>query len=266
MTREKIKMPMDLYKKIVSQAVEMGIRRLDFSHYNEVFLDDLFVDRIRYAKEKGLTVFTFSNGSKTKPKDIDPLLDSGLDLIIFSIDGGTKKSFEEIRKGADFDKTVGIIQALLKRRKERSLSKPAIHIHSTILSKKNQKTTQYLHQIFDGADSFTIGLVDSRGDQGNYHFAQEVASNGRQTKLYPCVSPFGELTVMSSGEVCLCCRDYDGSVIIGDLRKQTLQEVYNSKKLEEIQRLHLNGQGDQIDICKNCDALYRATLSWWRNG
>ena len=84
-----------------------------------------------------------------------------------------------------------------------------------------------------------------------YAFARNFASKGREGRLYPCVSPF-----FGGGVVML-----HGLRWLGDLRKQTLEKTYNSKRLKEIQQLHLSGQGDQMEIYKNCATLYRSTLS-----
>ena len=110
-----------------------------------------------------------------------------------------------------------------------------------------------------------MGLADSRGDQKDYNFMKTFTSNTNKSRLYPCSIPWTTLTVMSNGKVCICCRDHDGEVILGDLNKQTITEVLNSEEMLKVKKLHLEGQGDKIDLCKNCDSLYRANLSWWAN-
>lgn len=56
MTRAKVKMDMNLFIRIVDDAVKNGFTDLLLSNYGEPFLDDRIFDRIKYAKEKGLRV------------------------------------------------------------------------------------------------------------------------------------------------------------------------------------------------------------------
>ena len=264
MEREKTLMPMDLYKKIIDGVVAFGYTRLNLSHYNEPFLDKNLFERVRYAKTKGMIVGFFSNGTVMTPEKAENTLDADVDWINLSVDGGTKESFEKIRVGANFEETCNNISHLIKLRKERNSNKPVINIHSTIVSKENLESSKQLTELLNGADTYTMGLADSRGGQDNYNFMKNfVSSNRNKTRLYPCVIPWTALTVMSNGKVCLCCRDHDGEVILGDLNKQTIVEVLDSEEMREIRDLHLRGEGDKIDLCKNCDSLYRANLSWW---
>ena len=211
-----------------------------------------------------MNVGFFSNGTVMTPEKAENTLDADVDWINLSVDGGTKESFEKIRVGASFEETCNNISHLIKLRKERNSNKPVINIHSTIVSKENLESSKQLTELLNGADTYTMGLADSRGGQENYNFMKNFTSSNRnKTRLYPCSIPWTDLTVMSNGKVCLCCRDHDGEVILGDLNKQTIVEVLDSEEMREIRDLHLRGEGDKIDLCKNCDSLYRANLSWW---
>jgi hypothetical protein len=67
---------------------------------------------------------------------------------------------------------------------------------------------------------------------------------------------------MSNGKVTVCCQDYDGKLEVGDLTKQSIQEVWNSEEFQRIRTLHLSEKGDLIDFCRNCEGLYLGS-NWW---
>ena len=265
MKREKTLMPMDLYKRIIDNIVAFGHTRLNLTHYNEPLLDKNIFERVQYAKTKGMIVGFFSNGTLMTPEKAENILDANVDWINFSVDGGTKESFEKIRVGANFEETCNNISHLINLRKERNSNKPVINIHTTIVSKDNYQSSKQLTKLLNGADTYTMGLVESRGNEKNPNFMKKIisAADKNKTRLYPCSIPWTSLTVMSNGKVCLCCRDLEGEVILGDLNKQTISEVLDSKEMDKIRNLHLKGEGDKIDLCKNCDSLYRANLNWW---
>src|ERR671915_376719 len=57
-------MKLDLYRKIVDECTELGITHIRVHNYGEPFIDRKLVDKVRYAKEKGIKeVGMISNGS-----------------------------------------------------------------------------------------------------------------------------------------------------------------------------------------------------------
>ena len=98
-------MGMELFKKLLTivSAKEFAILILIF--YNEPFLDPLLFERVKYMKSKGLKVSFFPNASVLNESMHEKIFESGIDTISFSVDGA-KKTYEKIRIGLDFDKTV----------------------------------------------------------------------------------------------------------------------------------------------------------------
>lgn len=268
MTREKVQMSMDLFRKIIDDAAANGIKEVGFSNYNEPLLDTLLFERIRYAKSEGLRVHFFSNGTLLTEDRIDALLDSGLDSIECSFDGATKETYERIRVGADFEKTKNGIIQLIEERDRRELAKPSVTIFF-VAQKDNYHEAERFKQFWKQlANNVSYAVVDSR--KTGELLPDELASKRIKPKyLYPCISVFQKLTVLSNGKVALCCFDYDGKAILGDLNKQTINEVWNSDEYKEIRELHLSGRGDKIKLCRDihCRALYRdSAYNWWRYG
>ena len=55
---------MALFKKLVDECVELGIEHVRMHNYGEPFVDRQLVDKVRYAKQKGIPqVGMISNGS-----------------------------------------------------------------------------------------------------------------------------------------------------------------------------------------------------------
>jgi hypothetical protein len=51
--------------------------------------------------------------------------------------------------------------------------------------------------------------------------------NGRSDVQYPCYRMWLTFTVLWDGRVSLCCADYDGRNVLGDLRTSTIAEIWN---------------------------------------
>src|SRR5690348_11353649 len=72
-------MATDLYRKIVDECAALGITHVRVHNYGEPFLDRHLVDKVRYAKEKGIKeVGMISNGSLITDKVARAMIDAGL--------------------------------------------------------------------------------------------------------------------------------------------------------------------------------------------
>ena len=61
----------------------------------------------------------------------------------------------------------------------------------------------------------------------------------------------------------VCGYDISATTNMGNVSKQTIQEVWNGKEFNFYREKHLEKKGDEIKICKNCpDWKYR---SWNHN-
>jgi hypothetical protein len=73
-------------------------------------------------------------------------------------------------------------------------------------------------------------------------------------RLPTCGRPFkGPVQVQVDGTVNVCCFDYNGELLIGDLKHQSFREVFYSREMEIIQQYHGEGKADLLDQCRVCD-------------
>ena len=91
-------MSFDLFKKIVDECVELGITHVRVHNYGEPFVDRKLVEKVRYAKEKGIKeVGMISNGSLITEEVARGMIEAGLDAINISVDASGKEVFESTR-------------------------------------------------------------------------------------------------------------------------------------------------------------------------
>lgn len=77
----------------------------------------------------------------------------------------------------------------------------------------------------------------------------------RKTVNISCSLPFRQIVIRPDGKLSLCCNDALGKYTMGDLNKQSLIEIWNSKKYEII-RNKLKKARKNISLCKYCDSLF----------
>ena len=62
------------------------------------------------------------------------------------------------------------------------------------------------------------------------------------------------------GRVSLCCADFDGKTILGDLTTQSIADIWNAEPYRAVRREHLESGGP--DVCRACDLPRKDSPLW----
>lgn len=69
-----------------------------------------------------------------------------------------------------------------------------------------------------------------------------------------CTWPFSALFLDTDLRSFLCCSDYKHTIIMGDLRKETIMQVWKGEKYREVRRKMLISGRRENGLCQKCDA------------
>jgi radical SAM protein with 4Fe4S-binding SPASM domain len=75
-------------------------------------------------------------------------------------------------------------------------------------------------------------------------------------KRFPCKQLKSSISLLWSGDVVLCRHDFNGRYPLGNLKDQSLSEILEGERLEEIQQLHKDGKWENLPLCKDCKEWY----------
>lgn len=243
-------MDMALYTKLVDECAALGIGHVRMHNYGEPFVDRQLVEKVRYAKQKGIPqVGMISNGSLITETAARGMIEAGLDAINISVDASGKETFERTRIGLKYDKVIANVERLLALREAAGKRRPKL-ILSFVRQNNSEDERAFIEHWRQRADK--IHVTDLHNWAGTLHQTSDVN--------YPCYRPWLTFTVLWDGRVSLCCADFDGRTILGDLRTSTLQQIWNSDRYRAIRREHLASGGP--DICRSCDLPKKDSPLW----
>ncbi|MEP6917533.1 MAG: radical SAM/SPASM domain-containing protein [Acidobacteriota bacterium] len=243
-------MTVDLFRKIVDECVELGITHVRMHNYGEAFIDKRLVDKVRYAKEKGIQeVGVISNGSLITEAVARGMIDAGLDAINISVDAAGKEVFESTRIGLKYDKVISNIERLVRLRAESGKRRPKL-----ILSfvRQNNSTDEQAFIEHWRAIADKVHVTDLHNWAGTLNTESDVN--------YPCYRPWLTFTVLWDGRVSLCCADFDGRTVLGDLNTSSIRDIWNAEPYRDARRQHLESGGP--DICRACDLPRKDSPLW----
>ena len=154
------------------------------------------------------------------------MVEAGLDAINISMDAAGKEVFESTRVGLNYDKVVANIERLI-RIARRSRQAPA-EADSLVRPPEQLGRGAARSSTHWGAKADKIHITDLHNWAGTLNQESDVN--------FPCYRPWLTFTVLWDGRVSLCCADFDGREVLGDLRTQTIKDVWNSDAYRQVRR------------------------------
>jgi MoaA/NifB/PqqE/SkfB family radical SAM enzyme len=241
-------MDLDLYKRIVSDCRDYVEFVWPYG-IGEPLIHPAIFEMIRMTHEAGIRTGLSTNATLMDAERADRLLDSGLDYLIIAFDGASKETYEKYRAGATFEKTIENTIAFLEKKRERG-SKIHVVVQMVVLKDNVSEIPEY-RQLWSipGVDEIRFKRDEIR--------LEDIAAPGEALKGQrenPCHLLWrGPLYVRYDGLAYPCCYMY-GEPPVGDLKKQTVMEVWNSTGMVKLRAAHLNGNVSAYPACITCQA------------
>lgn len=132
----KYDMPRWLFDSIAEQLFPLT-NILVLSILTEPFMTRDFPDRLKSVREFGVPYSeVITNGTLLNDRIIGKILDAGITCLTFSIDGGTKETYETIRTGARFEDVMANLRLFQSMRRDLGAVLPQLRINH-VLSELN---------------------------------------------------------------------------------------------------------------------------------
>jgi radical SAM protein with 4Fe4S-binding SPASM domain len=252
-------MDMKLYKKIIDNCQKLKIKIITLSFFGEPFLDKTIIEKIKYAKQKGMYVAFYSNASMLTEELARKIVESGLDGITISFDGYSRETYEKIRKNLKFDIVKNNILNLIETRRKMKKMNPRINLVLVELEENKREIKQFYEEWSKKVDGINIinmrnwaNDIKKEGTKESFHF-------NKKMKRKPCALIWQKMIVDWNGDVVLCCDDWNHSTVLGNLKKQTIEEIWKGDKIKKIKEAHVKGEFSKIPLCSGCNKK----SVWW---
>lgn len=250
------------YKKIIDKAVNKGTKAIRLCYINEPLIRPDLDQFIKYASDAGiLDIIITTNGTLMTKAVSKKLIEAGLTKLNVSLDAATKETYDKVRVGGDFEKTIKNIHDFLDVRKDLGRKLPKIRL-SFVVSKINQhEYDEFVKYWEKKVDSLGVQYVQNPFGEGKFEDKtrgdQFMIENkkSRPPKFY-CSEPFKRLTLRSNGDVLPCCSFYAVDMLVGNWKNTSLEEIWNGQKMRELRGIHKKGEYYKNKICKNCVENY----------
>ena len=242
-------------------------------HGGEPLLNERFPQMAKQIKALGIPlVKTVSNGMLLNQRFIADIVESGLDMIEFSLDGESPSENDFFRRKADYHSVVSNVKRLIHYKRECKSKTPQVYIASTQfisrhafqIESKEIPPPKYLVKEFSGVYSgeiagfkttYAIRWPDMRILDEIYELHEDPCD--RQSRNF-CDHVENTITVRWNGDIVPCCYDLTSQCVLGNIHQADLATIWNNRQYLRL-RLSIR-EMNFMPLCDKCAVVKPKTF------
>lgn len=238
-----------IFEKFLNELDESKIERIIPYLNNEPFLDPFFIDKIEKIREryKKLEIEISSNVSLINEKHLEKLAKLNITELRLSVFGYKDETYNKMMPGLNKEIVFNKLEMISKMMENTNT------IISIVMIDDNEIAEEEFISMKSLCDELNYkferwGYLD-RSDNVSYK------SNGiNNINVCDCEQnrPKERMHILSNGDVILCCQDWEHTNIIGNIRKNSIREIWNSEKYKDIRDSLYNKGRIGPKICQKC--------------
>ncbi len=234
MTRPVGTIDMALFRRIADQLD--GCEVVNLYVYGEPLLHPSIDEMIGRLRARGVGTSLTSNGALLTEEAADRLIDAGLEHLIISIDTADEELYGQLRPGSDWTRVITGIRTIAERARSRG-HRMVIHVSAVQTDRLLDTLPEFLAFVrslpVDGQRFERF--IDLSRDRELASAAPFPTAASRHTHFYL----WRKLYVTWDGRAMVCpYHVYGGEdgLFVGDLRQETVAEVWNGPEMRERRR------------------------------
>ena len=252
-----------LYTNIIDQLAPT-LTYLTFYFQGEPYLHPAFLEMVDYAASKKVYTATSTNAHFLNEAAARETVRSGLDRLIISLDGTTQDAYESYRIGGKLEKVIEGTRNIQNAKKSLRSKTPHV-IFQFLVVKPNEHQIPEVYRLAKELDVDQVVLKTAQiynyengstliptMDRYSRYRKNNDGSFSIKNKLDDhCWKMWHSCVVTWDGKVVPCCFDKDAHYVLGDLKKNSFEDVWNSDAYNKFRNSLLRSRSE-IDMCRNC--------------
>ena len=206
----------------------------------------------RWKKEHPETKVEFStNGVFLKEGIFIELVESGLDLLDVHY-MGVSKEYHERAMRTKYDLVKKNLEHVLKLKAKNNYDLIINIFCHRLEGASLNDWYQFAQEWKNKGANVNIGPLWNRAGYYGEKF-DEMSVGLRDDKPSPCVKPYKQIAIEHDGEIVLCSLDYEHKIKIGNVMKESIEEIWNGPVMTHYQKSqHDQAKLKNLTLCKDC--------------
>jgi radical SAM protein with 4Fe4S-binding SPASM domain len=203
-------------------------------------------EMLAYCQDKFLGLKMNTNAWYMDEKKCHAILQSGMNTLVFSADAATEPLYSQLRVGGKLDRVVDNVRQF---RDIRAKHYPNSKLITRVSGVKVQE-----EQDIGEMDGLWGELVDQVAFV-KYNPWENTYVQEDNDITEPCSDLWRRMFVWHDGTINPCDVDYKSMLAIGDANKQSLSDLWQSEKYDQIRSEHLKKSRCNVFPCSRCTVI-----------
>ena len=243
-------MDLPLYKKIIKD-IPHKLEVLWLHKDGEPLLNIDIAELVKIAKENNKTsrVEIYTNGVLLNEKTSEDLIKAKLDSLVISLDAIDEIEYLKLKGKDEYQKILKNINNFLEMRKRFRSNIPILTIKTIEMDNKDNQEKFISFWRRKAENVIVQPMHEWEGSIKILNSKKQIANS----KRYACNLPWLSPAITWDGKVMPCCVNYEeNELVMGDLNKNNLVEIYQGTKYKELRRAHLDKDFSKYPTCQKC--------------
>ncbi len=252
-------MSLSLVKKLVEECRdEKSFLGFHFAELGEPLMNPDIVEMVAAVNNAGMKTQIVTNGYFLNDKMIKSLIEAGLTKIKISFQGATEEKYRFWRNNDYYPQIVQNVHRVVELRDEMK-SDLFVQVGTSSCDDTMEELENYVaywEKVVDHVYWNYTGLLHIQDDS---RISDLNVLRKAERRIERCKEPFVRMAVLWDGRVTPC--PSDESTFVGDLNKQTIREVWQSKEINKV-RKRIIEHGNVLEKCQYCIQQPKKTLDY----
>lgn len=241
-----------LIAKIIKECAEHMVGRISPYLTNEPLMDKrmpAILKQIKKACIFPVKTKINTNAALMTEAVSAKLLEAKLDQLWISVNGYSEETYRQ-SMDLDFETSMDNVNTLLDMKKTLGAKRPKVII-TTIETKLVEHELEKAREYWSTRDvKFSIHRLDNRS-------GEDATGAIRPEKRKPkpkrdCDLFLKQAYIVENGDMIICCHDWRQSVVVGNIAKTSISEVWNSDHFKSLIYEYYSEKFDNLEICRAC--------------
>lgn len=255
------------YDKVIDIFDKLGpyLKKVMLCNWGEPLLNKDLIKEITYIKTKYDFHLILSSNLNTQlsQEDAENLINSGIDVLICSIDGATQNTYEKYRRKGCLNTALENLKLLIKSKRKYKKKSPYI-VWQYLVFKHNEHEISKAKEMANdiGVDNIHFvkpwcpeDWISTLPEYSNYIINEKEKKEYKNITKH-CYCLWTTIVINANGSVSPCCSVEDEKNDFGNFFNQSLFKLWNNKNYRVARKYNITRKKNNINnICVACDHI-----------
>ncbi len=259
----------ELFERLIDEVRDYALLVL-FWDWGEPFLHPAACRMIRYAHDAGLRVVASTNGHVfANEEQAQRVVDSGLDVLVFSVDGLTQQTYQHFRGAGQLEQVMAGVRNVVQAKRNAGAQTPLVNLRFIVMRHNEHEVARLndfaaelgvdavalrkFHAVPDPRMRASWAEADFVPTRREYQLPVLTPETLEPTRVRrnPCRNLWNCPTIHWDGTVCSCFMDWNGKRPLGSIVEKSLREIWYGDAYREL-RERFARDWCKVPLCGEC--------------